>query len=62
VLAKLDWYEEGGRVSDRQWRDVLGVLKLQRSSLDLAYMRKWADELRVRDLLEKAFVASGLSP
>ena len=27
VLAKLQWYREGGEVSDRQWNDVLGDRK-----------------------------------
>jgi LEA14-like dessication related protein len=28
LLAKLEWYRMGGEVSERQWRDVLGVLKV----------------------------------
>lgn len=42
ILAKLEWYHLGGRVSDRQWRDILGVLKVQAGRLDTGYMRKWA--------------------
>jgi hypothetical protein len=54
VLAKLEWYRLGGEVSDRQWRDVLGVLKTRAGELDLDYLRKWAGELNVGDLLERA--------
>lgn len=54
ILSKLEWYRLGGEVSDRQWRDVLGVLKTRAGELDLAYLRKWASELKVSDLLERA--------
>ena len=54
ILAKLEWYRMGGEVSDRQWRDILGVLKTQQGELDLDYLRKWAGELKVTDLLERA--------
>ena len=60
ILAKLDWYRLGGGVSDRQWGDVLGVMKVQAENLDLAYLRRWADELRLRDLLDRALDDSGL--
>src|SRR5581483_2101119 len=54
ILSKLEWYRMGGEVSDRQWRDILGVLKVRAGELDLAYLRKWANELKVGDLLERA--------
>ena len=54
ILAKLEWYCLGGEVSERQWRDILGVLKIQAGGLDLGYLRKWAVELNVSDLLERA--------
>lgn len=54
VLRKLLWFSEGGSTSERQWSDVLGVLKVQRQTLELEYLHRWADELGVLDLLEKA--------
>lgn len=54
ILAKLEWYRMGGEVSDRQWRDVMGILKVQAESLDLEYLRKWSTILGVSDLLETA--------
>ncbi|NER32415.1 MAG: hypothetical protein F6J89_33690 [Symploca sp. SIO1C4] len=56
ILAKLEWFHLGGGVSERQWRDVLGVLKTQQSKLDVAYLRQWAAELNVVSLLEYALV------
>ena len=54
ILRKLQWYEEGGRVSERQWKDVLGVLKTQGNRLDAAYLEEWARRLGLFDLLTKA--------
>jgi hypothetical protein len=59
VLTKLEWYRMGSEVSDRQWRDVLGVLKVQGERLDLEYLRRWATALGVADLLEQALVQAG---
>jgi len=58
ILSKLEWYRMGGDVSERQWRDILGVLKTRAGELDLDYLRKWAGELKVADLLERALTES----
>ena len=55
ILAKLEWYRLGDEVSERQWLDVLGVMKVSGPSLDRAYLERWAGELCVADLLAKAW-------
>ncbi len=55
ILAKLEWYRMGGEVSERQWRDILGILKVRGEELDLDYLRRWASDLQVSDLLERVF-------
>jgi len=54
ILSKLEWYRMGGEVSDRQWRDILGVLKTITGGIDLDYLRHWAKQLKVNDLLDRA--------
>lgn len=49
----------GGEVSDRQWRDILGVMKIREGDLDFDYLRKWARELNVIDLFERALNEAG---
>jgi hypothetical protein len=61
ILNKLEWYRMGGEVSDRQWNDILGVLKVQGTNLDMAYLQSWAVALKVSDLLERALVDAGLA-
>jgi hypothetical protein len=60
ILNKLGWYRQGGCVSERQWNDILGVLKVQQSSLDREYLRRWAEELNLVDLLSRAFNDAGI--
>ena len=54
LLQKLRWYRLGGEASDRQWRDVLGIVLVQENRLDEAYLRDGARLLDVTDLLDHA--------
>ncbi len=54
LLQKLRWYRLGGETSDRQWRDVLGIVLVQGDRLDLDYLRMSASAIDVLDLLERA--------
>lgn len=59
VLQKLRWFESGGRTSDRQWRDLVGVLSHQRSRIDRSALASWATHLGLEDLLERALRDAG---
>ena len=62
VLRKLDWYRKTEASSDRQWRDIVGVLKAQRDvmpALDLDYLRSSAAEDTTLGLLERALQEAG---
>jgi len=59
ILRKLLWYQSGGKISDRQWDDVLGVMKVQGEQLDAAYLELWAKRLSIFDLLQKALQEAG---
>ena len=61
VLHKLVWYRAGSGVSDRQWYDLQGVLRLQAHGLDLAYLQRWAGALGMAALLHRALEEAGLS-
>jgi hypothetical protein len=58
VLAKLRWYDAGGRSPERQWTDILGVLRVQQRAVDLPYLRRWATALGLAALLEDALTAA----
>jgi len=62
ILQKLRWYRAGDEVSDRQWRDVLGMVKVVGANLDRDYLDRWARELGVEDLLARALDQGGLGP
>ena len=58
VLNKLRWGQRSQ--SEKQWRDVLGVLKVQGTSLDVSYMQTWANRLGLSEDLTKAMGEAGL--
>lgn len=60
VLRKLDWYRLGGSVSDRQWRDVVGILRLQGSVMDRAYLAAMAEACELTAYLDAAMRDAGI--
>lgn len=62
VIQKLSWFVDGGGTSDRQWRDVLGVLKAQGGALDRAQLDHWASQLELSELLRRALAEAGIAP
>lgn len=54
ILAKLEWFRLGGGTSERQWWDIVGVLRVG-TEIDREYLRRWAEALGVTDLLDRAF-------
>ena len=61
VVAKLEWFRMGHETSDRQWNDILGVLRLNTPTLDFALMQHHAMGLGVLDLLTKALQEARIS-
>ena len=59
LLAKLEWYRRGGEVSERQWTDVVGIVRVVSGALDVEYLRLWAVPLGVKDLLERILGQTG---
>jgi hypothetical protein len=62
VLAKLDWFRTGGEVSERQWNDLLGVLRIAGPTVDRSYLERMAASLGLSDLLDRALREAGSLP
>jgi len=61
ILNKLQWYQKGGGISEQQWRDILGVLKVQADKLDIEYLKYWASRLNLSGLLNRSFDDAGMT-
>ncbi|MGH9239114.1 MAG: hypothetical protein ACRD3G_13825 [Vicinamibacterales bacterium] len=60
LLQKLRWFRLGNEVSDRQWRDIVGILLVQGDALDRGYLQRAAATLDVVNLLARAVAAARL--
>lgn len=60
IINKLKWFEMTERTSERQWLDVIGVLKVQNTNLDIEYLKCWCAKLDLMSLLEAAFNDAGV--
>jgi hypothetical protein len=57
ILAKLEWFRPGGETSERQWWDVVGIIRVT-AATDREYLRTWGTALGVADLVERALSAA----
>jgi hypothetical protein len=60
IINKMKWYKAGGEISERQWLDIQGVIKVQNDLLDKKYLVQWSKDVGVYDLLKKSFVECNL--
>jgi hypothetical protein len=58
ILLKLQWYQSAGRVSERQWSDILGVLTVQSRALDMKYLKSCSEKLGFSDIFNRAIQES----
>lgn len=59
VLRKLRWFRAGGEVSERQWRDVLSILRVQGDRIDREQLLADAVPLGLADLVARALDDEG---
>lgn len=59
-MQKLVWMTIFQNESQKQWRDILGVIKIQQEHLDLTYLWQWSAYLNVSEQLRQALQESGI--
>ncbi|MBD3321880.1 MAG: hypothetical protein GF350_12360 [Chitinivibrionales bacterium] len=60
IINKLIWYNKGRRISDQQWKDIVGILKVQAAQLDYPYIESWTQKLGLYPLYKKALDDAGI--
>jgi hypothetical protein len=59
IISKLIWRRESQ--SDKQWRDILGILKVQQEKLDFGYLQGWVERFGLEEDWQRAKVEAGVS-
>lgn len=59
ILQKLIWFRAGNETSERQWRDLVGVIQVKGELLDMDYLRRWIESLGLGDLASRALAEGG---
>jgi hypothetical protein len=59
IINKLIWGKQSQ--SEKQWRDVLSIMKTQRESLEYNYLREWADKLGITSDYLQATIEAGVN-
>ena len=54
IVRKLRWSRLRGETSERQWRDVAGILRITGERIDFGYLEHAAYHFGVDDLLRRA--------
>jgi hypothetical protein len=60
ILRKLEWFRAGGESSDQQWRDILGILRVNGTTLDRDYLKSIGVQLGLEQMLQRSLDESGL--
>jgi len=50
IIKKMEYYKEGG--SEKHLRDIAGILKISRESVDRNYISVWARRMGLVDIWE----------
>lgn len=59
IISKLIWRRTSQ--SDKQWRDILGILKVQQEKLDFGYLQSWVDRFGLNDDWQRSKVEAGVN-
>ena len=59
IINKLIWGKKSQ--SEKQWRDVLSIMKTQRESLEYNYLKEWTNKLGITSDYLQATIEAGVS-